>query len=136
PARPRSPRAPTVFPPDLVLEPVSRRPTTLPRETIEAAHGQPSRPHREPPRMGPGSASVVVVTYDGLPFTRLCLETVLAHGGEVDFELIVVDNGSSDGTPKYLTRLSREDRRVRVLLNGRNTGFAVACNQGMGLANG
>jgi GT2 family glycosyltransferase len=86
--------------------------------------------------MGGGSASIVVVTYDGLPFTRLCLETVLAHGGETEFELIVVDNGSADGTPEYLTRLSREDARVRVLLNGRNAGFAVACNQGLNLAQG
>jgi len=133
-ARPR--RAQTVFPPELVIEPVSRRPTTLPRETIEAAQRQRTSRHPEPPRMGEGSASVVVVTYGGLPFTRLCLETVLAHGGEADFELIVVDNGSSDGTPEYLTRLSREDARVRVLLNGRNAGFAVACNQGLSLAQG
>lgn len=132
--RPR--RTADVFPREMVLEPVSRRPTTLPRETIEIALRQPASRHPEAPRMGAGSASVVVVTYDGLPFTRLCLETVLAHGGEADFELVVVDNGSSDGTPEYLTRLSRSDARVRVLLNGRNAGFAVACNQGLGLAAG
>jgi len=136
PAQARPRRAPSVFPLDLVVEPVSRRPTTLPRETIEVAQRQPTSRHAEPPRLGEGSASVVVVTYDGLPFTRLCLETVLAHGDGADFELIVVDNGSSDGTPEYLTRLSREDARVRVLLNGRNAGFAVACNQGLGLAEG
>jgi GT2 family glycosyltransferase len=136
PAQPRPRRASSVFPPELVVEPVSRRPTALPRETVEAAQRQPTSRHPEPPAMGGGSASVVVVTYDGLPFTRLCLETVLAHGGEVEFELIVVDNGSGDGTPEYLTRLSREDARVRVLLNGRNAGFAVACNQGLGLAGG
>jgi GT2 family glycosyltransferase len=135
-AQPRPRRAPSVFPRDLVVEPLSRRPTTLPRETIEAAQRQPLSRHSEAPAMGEGSASVVVVTYGGLPFTRLCLETVLAHGDEADFELIVVDNGSSDGTPEYLTRLCREDARVRVLLNGRNAGFAVACNQGLGLAQG
>jgi GT2 family glycosyltransferase len=136
PAQPRPRRAPSVFPPELVVEPVSRRPTSLPRETVEAAQRQPTSRHPEPPAMGAGSASVVVVTYGGLPFTKLCLETVLAHGGEVEFELVVVDNGSGDGTPEYLTRLSREDARVRVLLNGRNAGFAVACNQGLSLAGG
>jgi GT2 family glycosyltransferase len=129
-------RPATVFPPDLALEPLSRRPTVLPRETIEAARRQPVSSHPRPPRLGAGSASVVVVTYGNLPFTRLCLETVLAHGGEVEFELIVVDNGSGDGTPEYLTRLSRSDARVRVLLNGRNLGFAPACNQGLALAGG
>ena len=129
-------RPATVFPPELVLEPVSRRPTVLPRETVEAALRVPASRHPEPPRLGPGSASVVVVTNDGLPFTRLCVEAVLGGGGGVEFELIVVDNGSDDGTPEYLTRLSRTDVRVRVLLNGCNTGFAPACNQGLRLAGG
>jgi GT2 family glycosyltransferase len=137
PQAPRPRRPDTVFPRDLVLEPVSRRPTRLAPETILTAARQPAAPRwDEPPRLGRGSASVVVVTYGGLPFNRLCLETVLAHGGDVDLELIVVDNGSTDGTPEYLTRLAGADARVRVLLNGRNTGFASACNQGLGLASG
>ncbi|HEY2055035.1 MAG TPA: glycosyltransferase family 2 protein [Solirubrobacterales bacterium] len=137
PQAPRPRRPDTVFPRDLVLEPVSRRPTRLAPETILVAARQPAAPRwDEPPRLGRGSASVVVVTYGGLPFNRLCLETVLAHSGEVDLELIVVDNGSADGTPEYLTRLAGADARVRVLLNGRNTGFASACNQGLGLAGG
>jgi GT2 family glycosyltransferase len=137
PQAPRQRRPDTVFPRDMVLEPVSRRPTRLPSETVLAAARQPATPRwSAPPRFGAGSVSVVVVSYDGLPFNRLCLETVLAHSGEVDLELIVVDNGSTDGTPEYLTRLGAVDARVRVLLNGRNTGFAPACNQGLGLAGG
>ncbi len=68
-SRPRSP-----------LEPVSRRPTVLPRATVEAAQRQPTvAPSRGRRRCGAGSASIVVVTYDNLPFTRLCLESVLAN---------------------------------------------------------
>jgi GT2 family glycosyltransferase len=118
------------------LEPTSRRPTTLPRATVEAAQAQPLPQHREVPALGPDSASIVVVTCDGLVFTRLCLESLLANSGEADFELIVVDNGSADGTPAYLTRLAERDARMRVLLNGRNMGFAPACNQGLMLAGG
>jgi GT2 family glycosyltransferase len=133
----RSRRPDTVYPREMVLEPISRRPTRLPAETVQAAALQPGEPrHGEPPRLGGGSASVVVVTYDGLAFSRLCLETVLAHSDEIDLELIVVDNGSGDGTPEYLTRLARDEARVRVLLNGRNAGFAAACNQGLSLAGG
>jgi GT2 family glycosyltransferase len=131
----RSRRPATVFPPEIVLEPVSRRPTTLPRATVEAAHRQLVPSCANAPALGADSASIVVVTHDGLTFTRLCLETALANSGE-DFELIVVDNGSSDGTPAYLTRLAQQDARARVLLNGRNMGFAAACNQGLGLAGG
>jgi GT2 family glycosyltransferase len=137
PRTPRQRRPDTVFPRDMVLEPVSRRPTRLAPETMLAAARQPAAPRwSAPPRLGAGSISVVVVSYDGLPFNRLCLETVLAHSGEDDLELIVVDNGSTDGTPEYLTRLGAADARVRILLNGRNTGFSAACNQGLGLAGG
>jgi GT2 family glycosyltransferase len=131
----RARRPPTVFPPEIVLEPVSRRPTTLPRATVEAAQRQAVPSCAKAPALGADSASIVVVTHDGLTFTRLCLETVLANSGE-DFELIVIDNGSTDGTPAYLTRLAQQDARARVLLNGRNMGFAAACNQGLGLAGG
>lgn len=134
PARPRRPA--TAFPPEMELTPTSRRPTTLPRATVEAAQAQPVAEHPQAPALGPESASVVVVTCDGLTFTRLCLESLLANTGDSDFELIVVDNGSGDGTPAYLTRLAERDARVRVLLNGRNMGFAPACNQGLGLAGG
>ncbi len=136
--RPRADGArPPVFPAEMALEPVSRRPTVLPRATVEAAQAQRRPPrHEDAPALGPESASIVVVTHDSLIFTRLCLESVLANTAGSDFELIVVDNGSSDGTPAYLTRLAERDARVRVLLNGRNMGFAPACNQGLGLAGG
>lgn len=55
---------------------------------------------------------------------------------EEDFELIVVDNRSEDGTRSYLTQLADSDARVRVLFNSRNAGFAPACNQGLALAQG
>jgi GT2 family glycosyltransferase len=124
-----------VFPASMPLEPVSRRPTVLPRATVEAAFDTPL-PRCEGKSGAVGeSASIVVVTHDNLAFTRLCLRSVLANSGE-GFELIVVDNGSSDGTASYLARLAGRDVRVRVLLNGTNAGFAPACNQGLGLASG
>lgn len=135
PRRSRSPRPSALFPLEMEIEPVSRRPTTLARETVAAARRLPVSVHPEAPRLGPGSASVVVVTYNGLSFNRLCLESVLANTA-ADFELIVVDNHSEDGTRSYLAQLADSDARVRVLLNGRNAGFAPACNQGLALAQG
>jgi GT2 family glycosyltransferase len=132
----RATRPPSVFPPEMELEPVSRRPTMLPRATVEAAQRSPLPVHENPPALAEGSASIVVVTHDNLPFTRLCFESLLAHTADSDFELIVVDNGSGDGTPAYLAKLAERDARVRVLLNGKNLGFAPACNDGLGLAGG
>lgn len=134
--RPGRQRSASVFPLEMELEPVCRRPTTLPRATVEAAQGNAVSVYEDAPELGAASASIVVVTYDGLTFNRLCLESVLANTADRDFELIVVDNGSSDGTRSYLLKLADGDARVRILLNGRNMGFAPACNQGLGLALG
>ncbi len=131
----RPPREAT-FPAGISLDPASRRPTTLGRATVEAAQAAAVAPHAESPPLGSESASIVIVTCDGLVFTRLCLASLLANTAHADFELIVVDNGSRDGTPAYLAKLAERDSRVRVLLNGRNVGFAPACNQGLGLAAG
>jgi GT2 family glycosyltransferase len=129
-------RPASTFPLEMELEPVSRRPTTLPRSTVEAAQGNAFSVYEDAPALGAESASIVVVTYNGLTFNRLCFESVLANTADQDFELIVVDNGSSDGTRSYLVKLADGDARVRILLNGRNLGFAAACNQGLGLALG
>jgi GT2 family glycosyltransferase len=125
-----------VFPSEMKLEPVSRRPTLLPRETVEAVQRNPFPTLGEALPLGADSASIVVVTHNNLTFTRLCLESVLANTAERDFELIVVDNGSGDGTPTYLAKLAEHHARVRVVLNGVNLGFSHACNQGLGLAAG
>jgi GT2 family glycosyltransferase len=119
----------------MVLEPLSRRPLRLERATVAAALAAEPVPFARPPVLGPDSASIVVVSYDGLPFTRLCLTSLLANtAGE--FELIVVDNGSIDGSEEYLVSLARADARVSVLLCGRNGGFPAACNRGLSLARG
>jgi GT2 family glycosyltransferase len=124
-----------LFPATMPLEPVSRRPTILPRATVEAAFDTPVPSYEGKGGAVGESASIIVVTHDNLAFTRLCLRSVLANSGD-GIELIVVDNGSSDGTPSFLARLAERDARVKVLLNGTNTGFAPACNQGLGLATG
>jgi GT2 family glycosyltransferase len=120
------------FATDLVLEPISRRPTRLEDPTLRALLD------REVPRFPADSletpeASVVVVTRDNLAFLRLSLESVLACTDR-PFELIVVDNGSSDGTPEYLAELAKRNRNVHPVRNDSNRGFATACNQGAALA--
>ena len=122
------------FPAQTVLMPVSRRPTTLPEETVRAVLEAPMPPGRPAPR-GP-EASVLVVTFDGLVFTRLCLESVLAGAAGIDLELVVVDNASTDGTRSYLERLAAQDARVRLVLNEHNVGFAPAVNQGIAHSRG
>jgi GT2 family glycosyltransferase len=129
PASPTQQHAP--FTDDLVLTPVSRRPTRLEEGTLRRILDRPV------PTLSVGTdrpgVSVVVVTLDNLPFLRLCLESVLAGTGRA-CELVVVDNGSSDGTRGYLAELAERNPNVRVIANDSNRGFATGCNQGAAIA--
>ena len=51
-------------------------------------------------------ASIVVLTHDNLAFSRLCLASLLENTDYPNYELIVVDNASSDGTVEELQRLA------------------------------
>lgn len=79
-----------------------------------------------PPR---GLTSIIVPCFNGLAYTKQCLESVAAHT-KARHEVIVVDNGSTDGTTAYARA------RARVVRNETNLGFAKAINQGMRAARG
>lgn len=81
------------------------------------------------------TASIIVLTYNGIEDTRLCLESVVAHT-HVAHELIVVDNASSDGTQDYLRAFAAEHANVRLVLNDENLGFSGGNNLGMAVARG
>ncbi|HEV7239327.1 MAG TPA: glycosyltransferase [Thermoanaerobaculia bacterium] len=80
--------------------------------------------------------SIIVVTYFNRELTRLCLDAVFRTTLHPNFEVIVVDNASTDGTPEMLEEIARQDDRVRVILNRTNLGFAAANNQGIRAATG
>ena len=132
--RPRGGRRESTLPTDLVLVPRSRRPLELPRETVEAALARPLPPPRVEPAAAPRT-SIVVPTCGNVVLTRLCLETVLATTPG-DVEVLVVDNGSTDGTGRHADELAARDERLRVLRNESNRGFPVAVNQGLAAARG
>lgn len=73
-------------------------------------------------------ASIIVVTWNNLDLTRQCLASVLRDTTYPAFEIIVVDNASSDGTVEYLTELAQREPRVKIVLNEKNVGFAAANN--------
>lgn len=79
--------------------------------------------------------SIVIPVFNKLELTRRCLETLRAVTDWPDYELIVVDNASTDGTREFL--LAEQDAgRLRALLHAENLGFGKACNAGAALARG
>jgi hypothetical protein len=78
-------------------------------------------------------ASIVIVSYNGRDFLRRCLASFYHHTKGVDFEVIVVDNASTDGTPEMVVE---EFPRATLVRRTENAGFARGVNQGMAVARG
>jgi hypothetical protein len=74
-------------------------------------------------------------TYNGERFLRPAIESIL-NQTFCDFELIVIDDGSTDSTPRILDEFKAQDDRLIVLTNERNLGIAGATNRGLAAARG
>ncbi len=79
----------------------------------------------------PPDISVAVVNWNRREYLRACLTSLAAQRG-ADFEVIVVDNGSSDGSAE----MARDEFGVRVIANTDNRGFCAANNQAFAAARG
>lgn len=77
--------------------------------------------------------SVVVVSYNTRELLAACLRSVVEQTPGLLLELIVVDNGSTDGS---LDMLRAAFPAVRLIANGENLGFATATNQGIRASSG
>lgn len=78
--------------------------------------------------------SIVIPVLNNLPYTIGCINTVFNH--TKDFELIVVDNGSTDDTDAYLQTMALKHPNLKFATFPENQGFAVACNTGLEQAQG
>jgi len=79
--------------------------------------------------------SIIVLNYNGMKFLPGCLSTLL-NTSYPNFEIIVVDNSSKDGSVDLIKRSFGSSPRLTVQQNERNFGFAEGNNIGARLANG
>ena len=81
-------------------------------------------------------ASIILLCHNQLAYTRLCL-AALARQTRPPFDLVIVDNGSTDGTASYLDGIADVAVfPVKVIRNRENRGFPAAVNQGLSVARG
>ncbi len=73
------------------------------------------------------SISVVIPAWNSRQYLDECLQSLNDPSSTAD-EMVIVDNGSSDGTPTYL---SRRYPSARLIVNALNEGFCHAVNQGV-----
>lgn len=79
------------------------------------------------------SISAVVISYRGMEFIPDCLRTLSDELDQFDHEIIVVDNGSDDGTIRFI---ETDYPDLNLIKNESNLGFAQAVNQGIQMARG
>jgi GT2 family glycosyltransferase len=109
---------PAAPPPPPRSRPWTNRPGTRVRRTYERPEGNPR-------------VSIVIPLFNKVELTAKCLESLAEHTPDGLYEVILVDNASTDATPQLLDCL---EGNVKVVVNEKNLGFAAASNQGAELA--
>jgi GT2 family glycosyltransferase len=108
----------------------------LPRSLLGALLRGFTWPERKP--RGGGHAplvSIVIPVFNKLELTRQCLRAIALTAADVPHEVIVVDDGSTDGTAGFLNA-EETAGRLRAVAGSQNAGFGAACNRGAELAYG
>ncbi len=126
--------APAFRPP---AAPQARPAAQQPAAPPAGAATPPARETRPAGPYAPGFFSVVIVTWNAGRFVRACLEHVRRQTYR-NFEVILVDNGSTDETLPVATDMLTHDfkDRFHLVRNPENRGFCTANNQGIRLARG
>lgn len=80
--------------------------------------------------------SIVIPVFNKLDLTKQCVESLYSVPAGEEFEVIIIDNASSDGTREYLVEQEKTLKNFRTIINAGNLGFAMASNQGIAAASG
>jgi GT2 family glycosyltransferase/glycosyltransferase involved in cell wall biosynthesis/Tfp pilus assembly protein PilF len=124
--------------PDFVIEPDGKlklcpaskaRAYVCPPVSTAAKNGFKTKPDQC------GLVSIIILTHNQLGDTRQCLASIEQHT-PISHELILVDNGSTDGTPEFFRQYASTRNNVRVVVNRANLGFSAGNNLGLALARG
>ncbi|MFA7012885.1 MAG: glycosyltransferase [Desulfobacterales bacterium] len=106
--------------------------TTVTPQTTTATSNEVSRPllHTGHANAVAGLTSIIILTHNRLDQTKKCVKSIHRHTPE-PHEIFFVDNGSTDGTVKWLQRQITQNRNCHLIENNENAGTAKGRNQGM-----
>ncbi|MHB8171344.1 MAG: glycosyltransferase family 2 protein [Thermincolia bacterium] len=89
-----------------------------------------------------GLTSIIILAWNQLEYTKLCLNSIFRHTSP-SYQLILVDNGSTDGTTQFFRTLENNNltatfrpQNITVIYNQKNLGFPAGVNQGIKKAQG
>lgn len=76
--------------------------------------------------------SIVIVNYNTKEFLKKCIESICnIVSKKIDYEVIVVDNASTDGSQPDIIKIKNRMSNIKTILNRKNAGFSKANNQGI-----
>lgn len=76
--------------------------------------------------------SIIIVNYNTLSMTNDCIESVIEKTSGLDYEIILVDNASTDGSKEFFSNKNH----IKYIYNDDNLGFGRANNKGIEVAHG
>ncbi len=76
--------------------------------------------------------SVIIINYNTLKMTDECVDSIFQHTYGIEFEVILVDNASNDGSKNFFTK----NQNIKYIYNNENLGFGRANNIGLKYATG
>ena len=79
--------------------------------------------------------SIIVPSYNHERYLTQAMESILSQTFR-DFELIVIDDFSEDGSTKIISEYAEKDNRIRCLFHKSNQGIARTLNEGMSISGG
>lgn len=79
--------------------------------------------------------SIIIPAYNAEQYIGQCLDSILSQDGAPDFEIIVVNDGSTDNTPQIVREYGYTNHNIRMITQ-KNRGVSVARNNGLACANG
>lgn len=80
--------------------------------------------------------SIITLSYNTKKILTDCIKSVERYTKDIKFEIIVIDNASTDGSVDLIKKLKGKGLIAKAVLNKKNLGFSKANNQGMKLARG
>lgn len=82
------------------------------------------------PEFSVAKTAIVMLSYNHGDITRACIDSIRENNSPDTYQLIVVDNASSDGVQEWL----RQQKDITLIENDENRGFPCGCNQGIAMA--
>lgn len=80
--------------------------------------------------------SIVIVNYNQKNLLKECLKGILLVKPKLNYEIIVVDNNSTDGSQEIIKNYESKIENFKYIFNKKNLGFASGCNAGIKIAQG